>query len=87
MKELQQCPEFNGWTNKPTWFVKIWIDNNESSHNEVVSIVKESTHPERALMEYVDGMVDDTEGMISDIIDWTLAYVDWSAIVKDLKKE
>ncbi len=27
------CKEHNGWTNKPTWAVKLWLDNDEGSYN------------------------------------------------------
>jgi len=26
------CQEYNGWANKPTWSVKLWLDNEENTY-------------------------------------------------------
>ena len=31
---------FNGWTNYPTWNLKLWIDNEEALHLEPVELLK-----------------------------------------------
>lgn len=29
------CKKYNGWSNYPTWCVKLWIDNDQGLYNEV----------------------------------------------------
>ena len=32
---MNKLHEYSGYTNKPTWLISLWIDNDEGSHNYV----------------------------------------------------
>jgi hypothetical protein len=55
------CEEYNGWKNRETWATALWLDNDESTYNEMVAIAKaHETQREvaDAIEEYVNEMLD-----------------------------
>lgn len=34
--------DYNGWTNKPTWLVKLWIDNDQGSQEHWLFLAREA---------------------------------------------
>ena len=83
-------PEYNGWRNKPTWLVHLWLSNDEGTYNDARAIVREGllrTDRERmnALSDYVESLVLGDEppaSLATDLLAWALAYVDWPRIVE-----
>lgn len=37
---MKKLHEYNGYTNKPTWLVSLWIDNEESSQRYAVELAE-----------------------------------------------
>lgn len=71
---------FNGWTNKPTWLVKLWLDNDEYSCNTSKEYIEdlEGNKADEALKEWVENnmMADYTSfGLQADLVNWSLASV------------
>ena len=85
----ETLPSVNGWTNKPTWLVALWLDNDQGSHEELHRIIEESEDlddAEDSLMEFVAVLIfgkdyDKVDGFTTDLLNWSLAYVNWSEIV------
>lgn len=56
------CNKYNGWSNYPTWCVKLWIDNDEGLYNEVKQLAQDCydnaeaernfTREERATLDF-----------------------------------
>ncbi len=83
--------KYNGWTNKTTWLVKLWIDNEQSSQDywlERASNVDGQIYTlESELMDYFqDEMLPKglENGLYSDLLMSALAEVNWAEIARSL---
>ncbi len=83
--------KYNGWTNKTTWLVKLWIDNEQSSQDywlERASNVDGQIYTlESELMDYFqDEMLPEglENGLYSDLLMSALAEVNWAEIARSL---
>lgn len=82
--------EYNGWTNKATWLVKLWIDNDQGEQDYWLSEAKNSPDIytlEQALIDYHEEQLlglRGSNGLGSDLMSWALALVDWAAIARAL---
>ena len=85
---------FNGWTNKPTWLVKLWLDNDQNTYNDIINLVKRN----KALEDYqigdkISGYVDTnmltvpSASLETDLLGWAMACVNWSEIGKSYKED
>jgi len=83
--------KYNGYTNYPTWNVKLWIDNEESSYNywraktggaenanELAGLLKE---------EFEDAAPDLGASTFSDLLGYALGLVNWYEIAEMLIEE
>lgn len=34
------CEKYNGWSNYPTWCVKLWIGNDEGIYNDIIGMAQ-----------------------------------------------
>ena len=84
---------YNGWTNKATWLVKLWIDNDQGTQEYWLERAKVSGDDRYALakeLEYSIGEdanelgITSTASMFSDLMSWALAMVNWDEITKTL---
>lgn len=86
---MENKETFNGWTNKPTWLVKLWLDNDQNTYNNIIALVKENNNKEDyQIGDIISGYVDENmigdikASLLSDLIGWSLACVNWSEIAK-----
>lgn len=84
---------YNGWTNKATWLVKLWIDNDQGSQAYWLEAARDRGAYDLSEMlkeEFEEAADDEFEGIISkagfysDLMSWALAMVDWSAVARTL---
>jgi len=88
----QTLPEYEGWTNKPTWAVKLWIDNDEASYSywnsKAQSMLRYKDSAvyklELCLEKFHEGGYFSKNGMYTDLLGWALAYVNWREIAEAL---
>ncbi len=98
--------DYNGWTNKPTWLVKFWIDNDQGEQEFWLDTARDvqrqpfapfykgqsrERHEEHQLAtilkdsfeEQADDQIGNA-GLLSDLMSWALAMVNWDEIAKSL---
>lgn len=85
---------YNGWTNKPTWLVKLWIDNDQDEQEfwlERAALVFNAPY---ALAQELEETYEDAQselvgvtGFWSDLMSWAIASVDWTSIARAFIEE
>ncbi|USN96039.1 MAG: hypothetical protein H6797_03085 [Candidatus Nomurabacteria bacterium] len=77
--------EYNGWCNRETWVVNLWLTGDECYYQELCSIVKNFDSDEQAeeLEQYARWIVDiDESSLTSDLLSASLGRVNWHEIVE-----
>lgn len=77
--------EYNGWTNRETWVVNLWLTNDECYYDELRAIVKnfDSDDQAKALEDWIRFEYDgEYSSLWADLINNSLAEVDWYEIVE-----
>jgi len=82
MKE-ETLETYNGWKNRETWLVNVWLNNDQISYNYLRSVLSNDEPKLRArnLSVYFDELLED--GSISlwtDLLREVLSKVDWQEI-------
>ncbi|GEM_PF-3575630 len=81
-----QLPEYNGYNNKFSWLVGLWLDNDYGLHN-LVSEWADEVEDKDQLAEQVKDFVDEQNplaeqaSMYSDILSYALVFVDYESVV------
>lgn len=96
-KQFQSLPEYNGWTNYPTWAINLWLGNDQASamlwESESIDCLeyhdmdcKESIYAmEELLKEYhEENNPIGGASVYSDVLSWALEYVNWREIAEHL---
>lgn len=78
---------YNGWTNRETWVVNLWLTNDECYYHELCDVVKNfDTTDEQAeeLEQYVRFVADTDEriGIAGDLLTASLGRVNWYEIAE-----
>jgi hypothetical protein len=84
---------YNGWPNRPTWLVSLWLNNDQDAYNHMHSILNTNDTTEfkaQTIKEFIHDCINDmefdnaqfTDGLISDLINDSLDDVYWYEIVK-----
>lgn len=78
---------YNGWTNRETWVVNLWLTNEECHYYELCSIIKnfDETYKQAEELEaYVQFTLEGNEqvGLVSDLRSTSLGRVDWHEIAE-----
>lgn len=76
---------YQGWKNRETWIVNLWLNNDQGLYTHVMDNITKY-HPLRRaefIESYAKGLIEDRvmTGFISDLLNASLARVDWQEIV------
>ena len=77
--------DYNGWCNRETWVVNLWLTNDECYYEELQAIIKNFDSEEQAeeLEQYVHWIIDvDEASMTTDLLSTSLGRVDWHEIAR-----
>ena len=75
----------NGWANRETWLVNLWLTNDECYYEELQAIIKNFDSEEQAeeLEQYVHWIIDvDEASMTTDLLSTSLGRVNWHEIAR-----
>ncbi|NCC19599.1 hypothetical protein EOM33_00900 [Candidatus Saccharibacteria bacterium] len=76
---------YNGWTNRETWLVNLWLTNDECYYEELQAIIKNFDSEEQAeeLEQYAHWIIDvDEASMTTDLLSTSLGRVNWHEIAR-----
>lgn len=74
---------YNGWRNRETWLVNVWLSNDEISYNYFRSILKQgdSRSSAKDISGYFEELLEDSSiSLWSDLLREALSKVDWLEI-------
>ena len=79
---------YNGWTNRETWLVNLWLTNEQAYNDTALDIC--TTYDLRAACDrlegFVDSLLESAPGFAADMINAALGHVNWSEIVLSMKE-
>jgi hypothetical protein len=87
--------DYNGWTNKPTWLVRLWIDNDQGEQEYWLERGRAMADADYALADHLretfeqaaddqcDGIISKAS-LFSDLMSWALAMVNWGEVAHSL---
>lgn len=77
--------EYNGWSNRETWLVNMWLTNDRCHYDELCEIIKNFDLDEQAeeLERYVRFITDtdNSIGIVGDLLNTSLGRIDWVEVV------
>lgn len=90
------CNEYSGHTNRPTWLVSLWIDNDDGMYNSVLdSAIEQYNECDKDEHEFCnqfsewlkDFITQDNptaeSGLFTDLLQFALDIVDWYDIADE----
>lgn len=83
---------YQGWTNRETWAVHLWLTNEEPLYLEARNIAKAQPNARRAGADLWDWTADNVipesvTGFSRDIINAALARVNWPEVAEALRAD
>jgi hypothetical protein len=85
---------YNGWPNRETWLVNLWLTgNDQATYTEVREIVLSAENEHDAVdrcADYVDRLCfgeDPEPGLATDLLRGALSVVDWRPVVRYLRED
>jgi hypothetical protein len=91
------CKQYEGWSNYPTWAVKLWLDNDEIVQKIVLrhaAVSKTTTTPVALLSGSIEDLCTNTLGLVapptgiaSDVFGWAIEQVNWREIARAYLEE
>lgn len=83
---LNKTEKYEGWTNKPTWIVNLWLSNDEPLYRQTRQLVADNKDRDlpKILEEFVGSLLPLAmeANLYADLITWALSYVNWEEIAE-----
>jgi len=86
---MSESTGYNGWSNYETWTVNLWLTNDRYFYDELCSILKKGTTPNKCadmLEQWVRNECEfwgDEASIWSDLLNDALSRVDWLEIIQN----
>lgn len=77
-------PTYNGWKNRETWLVNVWLNNDEISYKYLIARLREGNSLKQAkeINQYFNELLEDTSVTLwKDLMFEVLSKVDWVELV------
>lgn len=85
---MQKTPQinqtFNGYTNRETWIVSLWVNNDPFINEHAKECAKDSPDSLKQWVEDFKDDQDDTHGLFSDLLSQSLSRVNWQEVADSL---
>ena len=92
---------YNGWTNKETWLVNVWLNNDYDLYKHYISTLTEIVEKQSNVLYTNRLVIDELKeivweiyreehrefGLINDLIETSLNNVDWSRLAEHYIEE
>ena len=72
--------KYNGWTNRATWAVNLWLTNDETMFSRAVDYARDSGECDSTFNFYIEGMLHNWDHIVEDCDDFV--DVNWAEILK-----
>ena len=78
---------YNGWSNRETWLVSLWLNNDELNYrllSDILELNISISNKARKLQELVEDQMYDLEfgaSLFSDLLSTALSKVDWLEVI------
>ena len=81
--------QYNGWTNRETWLVNLWMHENQSEVRHFTEQAKTLIPSELAecLEDYYSEVLPQMPGVYADLLAGALANVNWRELAKQLAED
>jgi hypothetical protein len=90
MTTTTNADAFNGWSNRETWTINLWLTSNDSATYELALDIAKAGDSDGEAAARLDSYFGDIEiegnGMAQDLINAALCRVDWLEIAKSLRE-
>ena len=90
------CDKYSGWANRPTWAVKLWMDNDYGLYHHTLDMAREHSDDRYDLAAALKDLVEEhpltaQANMHSDLLSWSIGMVDFyeiaDALIEAVKEE
>lgn len=77
---------YNGWTNKETWTVHLWVTNDPGTYDAARAAAQRGEEVLKDFVEDLCGLNDASKpaSLATDLLSTGLAWVDWNQLRKAL---
>lgn len=91
-----KLPEYNGWTNKPTWLLNLWLTNEVMSYDYYVGLadeyLDEYKSEREAVHQLAEQLKDEVEyseelgdvSLETDLLSWAKAYINYKEVAQHI---
>ena len=81
---------YNGWANKPTWLMSLWLFKDEEKYSYLKEVSKGKTVLE--LAQWLEGYVNqnnpiDSDNMYADLLAWAIELIHFEELAKSIKDD
>lgn len=96
-KLLNKVEPHEGWTNKATWAVQLWLENDYGHYKHLHGISLEMKRAKKPVTDFAPIIQEYTETycvphqnagtLEADLLSWALAFVNWKEIAEAWMEE